>query len=362
MNPSPTSLITLSPPWVGDEELYAIKHVLDSGRLVQGPLVERFEQRIASRCNRNYAIAVSSGTSALELALNAIELDAGDEVICPALSWPSPAHAIILSGATPVIVDVHAKDWNLDPEAASHARGSRTRAAIVIDQFGMPARWSELQASLKGLILIEDAACGIGSYHSQGPCGSFGTISILSFHPRKVVTTGEGGMCLTDDPAIAERLRILRNHGQRSPGIFLSAAGNQRLSEIAAAMGLAQLDRLDTMLEKRRFLAQRYRDALPHMQWQAMPAGAQSNMQTMGAVLNIPRDPVIESLRRQGIESARLSYELSMLPSIQPFARVPSPTQNAQHIATHGLALPLHPNMNTEDQDRVIQALHEFLR
>lgn len=360
MTESAPDFIALSPPSLGPQELEAVKKVFNSGRLVQGPMVERFEQRIAERCGRKFAIAVSSGTSALQLALQALDIRQNDEVICPALSWPSPAHAIVLAGATPVIVDVDAEGWNLDPGAVARARSPQTRAAIVIDQFGMPARWTELQEALQGMLVIEDAACAIGSTTPHGPCGSFGAISILSFHPRKVLTTAEGGMCLTDDSGVAERLRVLRNHGQQSPGKFVCAAGNYRLSEIAAAIGLIQLDRLDTMLENRLRLAARYRDALPKLKWQQAPSGATSNAQTMGVVLSEHRDSIIQALRQRQIESGPLSYELSELASVAPYARVPEVTSHAKHIAFHGLALPLHSEMSIDAQDRVIQAMRDL--
>lgn len=362
MSKSPTDFIALSPPSLGPQELEAVKNVFNSGRLVQGPLVESFEERIAKRCGRKFAVAVSSGTSALQLALQALGIGQGDEVICPALSWPSPAHAIVLAGATAVIVDVDAEQWNLDPTAITAARGPKTRAAIVIDQFGMPARWAELKSALHGLLVIEDAACAIGSTAADGPCGSFGTLSILSFHPRKVLTTAEGGMCLTDDSDLAEHLRILRNHGQRSPGSFVWAAGNHRLSEIAAAIGLVQLDRLDDMLSNRQHLAARYRDALPELQWQKAPEGATSNAQTMGVVVSEHRDSIIQGLRQQNIESGALSYEISGLASVAPYARVPKATSHAKHIASHGLALPLHSEMGIDAQDRVIRALHDLCK
>ncbi|MCB9707538.1 MAG: DegT/DnrJ/EryC1/StrS family aminotransferase [Myxococcales bacterium] len=361
MQPPCSDFVALSPPSLGEKELEAIGLVLASGRLVQGPWVERFEARMAERCRRKFAVAVSSGTSALELALEALGIQNGDEVLCPALTWPSPANAVALRGASPVLVDVDPEDWNLDPKLVTQARSSRTRAAIVIDQFGMPARWQKLNPLLEGLHIIEDAACAIGSSSPEGPCGSFGIISTLSFHPRKVLTTAEGGMCLTDDANIADRLRILRNHGQEKPGSFVCAAGNHRMSEVAAAMGLAQLDRLDDIVALRQMLAQRYRDALPELSWQKVPQGASSNMQTMGATVARDRDGLIEGLRERRIEAGRLSYNLAELTSLRACCRVPEPPSHTADIVSRGLALPLHPALDIATQDHVIDSIRELL-
>jgi perosamine synthetase len=151
------------------------------------------------------------------------------------------------------LVDVDPHEWNSTPEAFAAARSARTRAAIVIDQFGNPARAPELHAVLDGLIVIEDAACALGSVFADGkPCGSLGDVSCFSFHPRKVITTGEGGMCLTDDAELARRLRVLRNHGQAAPGVFERHAGNFRLTELGGALGVAQMARLAEINQGRR--------------------------------------------------------------------------------------------------------------
>lgn len=355
-------MIPLSKPYFDALELDNLAQVLQSGRLVQGPRVEELERRLAALCNRPFAIAVSSGTSALQLALAALEVGPGDEVLCPALSWPSPVHAIALSGATPVLVDVDLQEWNAAPEHYSLKRTTRTKVAIVIDQFGNPARHQEIQAALPGITLLEDAACAIGSGTSHGPCGSFGVIACLSFHPRKVLTTGEGGMCLTHEPELAQKLRVLRNHGQSSPGNFVQASGNFRLNEMAAALGLAQTDKLKTMLEERRQLAQGYQTALPDLIWQKTPQGAQPNHQTMGALLpqsasSIQRDTLIDKLKHRGVEASRLSYAIHHLPSVVPFLKTPERLPNTETIVERGFALPLYNGMTLEAQSQVIQSV-----
>jgi perosamine synthetase len=353
-------LIRLAKPWIGEDEQRAVAAVLESGQLVQGELVERFEQAVAALVGRRHAIAVSSGTAALQLALKALQVGPGDEVLCPALSWPSPAHAVRVAGAKVHFVDVDQDEWNSTAEALREARGGATRAAIVIDQFGNPARGEQISDALGALPIIEDAACALGSRFTNGPCGSLGVVSCLSFHPRKILTTGEGGMCLTDDDGIADQLRMLRNHGQLA-GEFVVASGNARMTEIAAALGLAQLQRLDDIVARRRELAALYRQELgDELDLQATPAGAESNYQTFGAVLpqGRDRDTVRETMRERGVEVGLLSFAIHKLGS---FAGSEASLPIAEHLAGRGIALPLYPQMRNAEVKEVVRCLRGVL-
>jgi perosamine synthetase len=353
-------LIRLAKPWIGEDEQRAVAAVLESGQLVQGDLVERFEHAVAALVGRKQAVAVSSGTSALQLALKALQVGPGDEVLCPALSWPSPAHAVRVAGAKVQFVDVDQGEWNSSAEALRAARNGNTRAAIVIDQFGNPARAEQIREALGALPIIEDAACAIGSRFTNGPCGSLGKVSCLSFHPRKVLTTGEGGMCLTDDDDVAEKLRMLRNHGQLG-GEFVVAAGNSRMTEIAAALGLVQLQRLDEIVARRRQLAALYREALGgEMDLQGTPDGAESNYQTLGVVLPLghDRNVVLAKLGERGVEAGRLSFAIHKLGS---FAGSEASLPIAEHVASRGIALPLYPQMRNAEVDEVVRTLRGVL-
>ena len=353
-------MIRLAKPWIGEDEQRAVAAVLESGQLVQGPLVERFEQAVAALVGRKHAVAVSSGTSALQLALKALQVGPGDEVLCPALSWPSPAHAVRVAGAKVRFVDVDPDEWNSSAEALREARNGNTRAAIVIDQFGNPVRAEQIRDGLGALPIIEDAACALGSRFASGPCGSLGKISCLSFHPRKILTTGEGGMCLTDDDDVAEKLRMLRNHGQLG-GQFVVAAGNSRMTEIAAALGLAQLQRLDDIVARRRALAALYREALSEdIDIQDTPAGSESNYQTFGVVLpqGHDRDTVREKMRERGVEAGLLSFAIHKLGS---FAGSDVSLPIAEHLAARGIALPLYPQMKNAEVDEVVRCLRGVL-
>lgn len=359
--------IRLASPELGEEEERAIARVLASGMLVQGREVEALERALAERCGRAHAIAVSSGTAALELALRALGV-AGHEVIVPDLTWPSPAHAALLAGASVALADVDRREWNAGPRELAALRSPRTRVVIAIDQFGVPARHSEIAAALPDLAIVEDAACAIGSTLGGRPCGSFGVVACLSFHPRKVITTGEGGACLTDDDALAAELRALRNHGQVSPGVFRAPGPNLRLTEMQAAMGVAQLARLDRIVARRRALADAYRDRLPAIDpalvVQSLPADATRNEQTFGIVLPerfdaAARDAVIARAKELGVETGRLSYALHALGSVGGARH--GATTAADSIVARGLALPLHTRMEDRDVDRALDALARAL-
>ena len=356
-------VIPLSRSLLGSEEAQALSRVLDTGRLIQGAHVAQFEQRVAQRVGRQHALAVSSGTSALRLALEALGVGRGDDVLVPDLTWPSPGHAVLELGAMPVLVDVDPREWNVSASAMVAARTPGTRAAIVIDQFGCPARVDAIADALPDVPVIADAACSLGSQLGDRACGSLGVIACLSFHPRKVVTTGEGGMCLTDDPELAARLAELRNHGQAAPGQFVRASGNYRLAELPAALGIVQLGRLDAMLAQRRQLAAFYARALPEFETQQAPDGAQRNHQTYGVLLpeGVARDEVIAGLRARGVEAGRLSYALHALPQFAQAGAAARAAgramQHAEALVARGLALPLWPGLTPEQQHTVIDAL-----
>lgn len=352
-------VIRLAKPWIGPPELEGVAAVLESGMLVMGARVAELEERLAALCGRRHAVVCGSGTAALELALEALEVCDG-AVLCPDLSWPSPAHAICRRGARPQLVDVDARTWNASATALASGRTMETRAAIVIDQFGSPADHPAIEAALDGLPLIVDAACSLGASVAGRPSPSYGAIACLSFHPRKLMTTGEGGACLTDDDDLAERLRLLRNHGQRGPGDFGEPAGNHRLTEMAAAMGLAQLDRLDAIVSRRRALAARYREAFAGFELQQPAPRAEGNWQTFGVVLpdGADRDAVVSGMRDAGVEAGRLSYALHAIGSLA--GRVSGgPFPVAERIERQGLALPLHPLLEDGERDQVIET---FLR
>lgn len=363
-------MIPLSRPLLGVEEAEALAAVLATGRLVQGERVSRFQELVAAYTGRKHALAVSSGTAALRVALEALGVGRGDAVLVPDLTWPSPAHVVVELGALPVLVDVDPWSWNVTADAMAQARAAHpnVRAAIAIDQFGNPCPAREIAAALPDLPLIVDAACALGSHVRDTACGALGVIACLSFHPRKVLTTGEGGMCLTDDDALAATLAQLRNHGQVSPGVFARASGNHRMSELAAALGVVQMSRLDAMVRERQVLAARYAQALAGLSPQRAPEATRSNHQTFGVLLpeGCARDRVVEELRARGVETARLSYALHTLPQLRESAEAAARAGRSFPVSTalaeRGLALPLWPGMTEAMQHEVMNQLHAVLK
>lgn len=340
---------------IDEEAIARVASILRSGRLVQGDEVLAFERELARRTGRKHAVCVSSGTSALDLAFRALDLRPGDELLVPSLTWPSPAHVARQLGLAVRLTDVDPLEWNARAEDYDRARTPRTRAAVVIDQFGFPVRQDELDAALEDTIVVEDAACALGSLGERCPAGGFGHVSCLSFHPRKIVTTGEGGACLTDDDELAERLRALRNHGQRAPGEFLMAAGNHRLTDFAAALGRAQLGHLDDEIASRRAIAERMRGALPFLELQAEAPRTRASFQTLGALLpeGADRDATLSRLLEAGVGAGRLSYALGRLGTVGEGARAPI----AESIAERGIALPVFGGLDEESIDHIIRAL-----
>ncbi len=375
------AVIRLTRPFFSEAETGAVAEVLASGMLIQGARVAAFEDATARYLasiasppldGPVHAIAVATGTNALELAVATVPRGgeargarAGDEVLVPTVTWPSPGHAVALSGATPVLVDVDADTWCIDVEAARPMASAHTVSVIAIDQFGVPADVPSARRAFAGIDVIEDAACALGSTLHGVPCGLVGDVGIYSYHPRKVISTGEGGMFLTRDTSRAARVRALRNHGQTTPGVFECAGPNARMSELHAALGVAQMQKLDVILSRRRALADEIRGALS-LRWQRAPEGAVVNHQTLGFVLPAPsnrdlraaRDALLAALRESGVEASILSYALHRLPQFQAYAanrgrRFPV----ADAVVDGGVAIPLHPGMTSEDAAKVIDAV-----
>src|SRR5712692_11974359 len=246
-------MIPIACPQLGSEEQDAVLRVLAFGQLAQGECVAAFERRFAEICHVREAVAVSSGTAALHLALLAHDIGAGDEVITTAFSFAATANAILLAGATPVFVDIEQDTCTIDPSLVEAALSSRTKAIMPVHLYGHPCDMQRLVslAAPRGLVIIEDACQAHAAQIDGKPVGSFGT-GCFSFYATKNITTGEGGMVTTNDPGIAERARLLRSHGQKERYHHVALGFNQRMTELQAAIGLAQLEKLERFTEKRR--------------------------------------------------------------------------------------------------------------
>jgi perosamine synthetase len=349
-----TDRIRLAWPDVGQEELDAVADVLASGMLTMGSLVGEFEEGLARACESEYALAVSSGTAALHLAVLALELQPGDEIIVPAYTFPATANVVALSGLKPVLVDVDPETMNIDP--AQVEVGPRTKAILPVHLFGRPARLEELP----DLPLIEDAAGALGARRAGKACGSLGLMACLSFHPRKIVTTGEGGAITTSDARVADACRRLRNHGWRSlADADMPAPGlNYRLPDILCAVGIPQLRRLDELLAARTRVAAGYTERLAGLPV-TVPRADDGDVHGWQAyVVQVERrDEVLAALRAQGIEAQIGTFALPLLGAYKDQGFFPG----AEHAFEHALALPLHSRLTDSDLDRVAEALDKLV-
>jgi perosamine synthetase len=343
-------VIRLAWPDVGAEEAQAVAEVLESGQLTMGPKVEELERALAEACGTEHAVAVSSGTAALHLAVLALGVGPGDEVLLPAYTFPATANVVALAGARPVFVDVDPETMNLDP--AKLELGPRAKAIIAVDLFGRPARIEQLP---DGVPVLEDAAGALGAKRQGRPCGGLGAAGCLSFHPRKIVTTGEGGAVTTNDPELADSVRRLRHHGIESRGEFeIEQPGlNYRLSDILCAVGIPQLARLDTLLEARSRIASGYTERLRELvETPAVDAGDVHGWQAYVIQVDGAAEK-IAALREQGIEAQVGTYALHRLAAYRDQGDFPG----ASRVFQRAIALPFHPQLTEAELDRVVDAL-----
>jgi perosamine synthetase len=344
--------IRLGWPDVGSAELDAVADVLESGMLTMGPRVAEFEEALARACEVSSAVAVSSGTAALHLAVLALGLREGDEVLVPAYTFPATANVVALSGLRPVLVDVDAETMNVDPARLDVS--PRTKAVLAVHLFGRPARLEELP---DGVPVVEDAAGALGARRRGAACGGLGVAGCLSFHPRKIVTTGEGGAVTTNDERIAEVARELRHHGWH--GTDMPQPGlNYRLSDILCAVGIPQVRRLEQLLEAREALAAAYAERLRGIvETPSAAPGDRHGWQAYVVRLD-RRDEALEALRAAGIEAQIGTYALHLLGAYRDQGEFPG----ARRAFERALALPFHTRLTESDLDLVAEALAAALR
>lgn len=368
-------------PWLGEEEARAASDAVLSGWVAQGPRVAAFERAFAERVGAEHGIAVSSCTTALHLALVALGIGPGDEVVVPSLSFIATANAVRYVGAEPVFADVDPATGNLTAATVDAVRFPRTKAVLVVHQGGVPADVHSLRAACAewDLPLVEDAACAIGSTVGGKPVGQGALIAAWSFHPRKLVTTGEGGMITTDDAEWAARLRRLREHGMNASAAerhssskpvlesYLEVGYNYRMTDVQAAIGLVQLGKLDAMIARRRELAARYdvllRD-IPGLTPVRDPAHGQSNFQSYWVLLAedfpVGRDDLLAALAEVGVSARRGIMASHLEPAYEDHPGVPLPV--TERISRDSLILPLFHTLTETQQDRVVAALREQAR
>ena len=376
--------IPIAVPSTGDEEWEALREPLRSGWITQGPRVKEFEQAFAARHRVPHALATTSCTTALHLALAALGVGPGDEVIVPAFTWVATANVAVYCGATPVFVDVQPDTYNVEPKAVEAAVTQRTRAVIPVHLFGLCADMEAVRAAVpEGVGLVEDAACAAGAAYHDVAAGGLGDAGCFSFHPRKSITTGEGGMLTTGDGELAARAEALRNHGASVPEevrhlgnapyllpAFDDLGFNYRMTDLQGAVGLVQLAKLDGFVAERERWARWYMEALADIEWLGMPLvptgythAWQSFVTVVGEDAPLPRNEIMQRLQEQGISTRPGTHAVTELGYYRKaFGLVPGQFPVATRLQDETMALPLHNRMSEDDYAYVAEALHEINR
>lgn len=360
-------MIRLSDPIIDSRQIRAVKRVLKSGQLVQGPEVEKFEAETAELIGIEHAIAVNSGTSALHLGMLAAGIGPGDEVIVPSFSFAATANAVKLTGASPVFADILLDDYNLDPSHVESLITKRTKAVMVVHLYGHPARMAEFErlCAQNGLMLFEDAAQALGANIDERSIGTWGKFSALSYYATKNISSGEGGMVLTGDAQLARTVRLLRNQGQEVKYKNEIVGFNNRMSDIHAAIGREQLKNIESWGALRNRNARALTDGLKNVATPLIAKGVRHAFHQYTIRVNHgDREHLIEHLRNQGVQSAvYYPTPIHLLPSFSASQtsvseRVVLP--NTERAAREVLSLPVHPKLSRRQIDAVISAVNCF--
>lgn len=377
--------IPLSKPDVGPLEQELVREVLESGRLAIGPMTERFEKLVATRSGCRHGVAVSSGTCGLHLLMQALGIGLGDEVITTPLSFIASANPILYVGARPVFVDVCPRTLNMDPAKMEAAMSSRTRAIVGVEAFGNPAYMDAYAqiAARHEIPLIEDSCEALGTTHKGRACGSFGRAGVFGFYPNKQITTGEGGMIVTDDSRLADTCRSLRNQGRdvfpdsASEGQKLGAwlqhprvGYNYRMDEMSAALGLAQMRRFDEMMARRERVARMYVARLSGIESLVLPTiEPESTMTWFVFVVRLTtdytvedRDRIVEGLRTHDVGSATYFPCIHLQPPYRErFGFAPGDFPIAESISNRTIALPFYNSLTEREIDLIAQTLEVMI-
>ncbi len=382
----PSTVIPLSQPDITEHEIHAVTETLASGRLSIGPRQSRFEELIAERAGRRHGIAVSSGTAGLHLVLLSLGIGPGDEVITTPFSFIASSNCILMAGAKPVFVDIDPRSLNLDPKKVEQAITPKTKAILGVEVFGNPTHMADLEriARAHEIPFIEDCCEGLGGSLDSRPIGSFGRAGVFAFYPNKQITTGEGGVIVTDDDKLAAMCRSLRNQGRAvlpadGPNLMSTLdnrAGswleherlgyNYRLSEIASALGIAQMERLDAMLETRRTVASLYMQRL--MDWEDLILPEMPDCELASWFVFVvrlsdrygrtERDRIIEGMRRHEIGASNYFPCIHLQPFYrEQFGYDQGSYPIAEHISSRTIALPFYNRLDEMSIDLVVQTL-----
>jgi dTDP-4-amino-4,6-dideoxygalactose transaminase len=367
-DPQPLGHIRLAKPLMDGDELAEVEKVLKSGYLTQGPKVVELEGLVADLVGTRHAFAMTSATTALHLSLVALGVGPGDEVIVPDFTFPATANVVVQQGARPVLTDIDSATFTMSPDDIARRITAQTKAIMPVHAFGLVADMDPINAvaAEHGLPVVEDAACAIGSTYHGRPAGRLGILGCFSFHPRKAITTGEGGMITTDDEALADRIRLLRSHGgvrEHGRFTFEDAGFNYRLSDILAAVGVAQFRKLSGIVETKRSLAARYATLLAAVEGvrpPVEPSWGGHVYQSYVVMLDddVDRDAVIEQMRLADIETTLGTYALHQQPYFRrELGDLDGRLPVSAAAFTQSLCLPLFPGLTDDDQTRIADSL-----
>jgi dTDP-4-amino-4,6-dideoxygalactose transaminase len=361
--------IPLSLPYLDQREHELVNEVLGSGRLSLGPTGQRFEQMLAERVGARFAAAVSSGTAGLHLLVRSYEIGAGDEVITTPFSFAASTNCFLYEGATPVFADIDPNTWNIDPAAIEAAITPRTKAIVAVDIFGYPCELDPIKelAARHGLALIDDACEALGAEYKGSPVGGHGVPAVFAFYPNKQMTTGEGGIVVTDSEEQWRLLKSLSNQGRGDDGPWLEHVRlgyNYRLDDLSAALGIAQLEKLERILELRSRVAERYRSLLAGVDGVELATADDAAHRRSWFVFvlrlatGIDRERVIEQLTKEKVASSRYLPCIHLQPYMRErFGFAEGLCPQAEALSRSTVALPFYTALEAEDQERVVATL-----
>lgn len=375
--------INISEPMTGEAEWQAVKEPIDTGWLTHGPKVTAFEKAFADHHHAAHGVATTSCTTALHLILHGLGIGPGDEVIVPAFSWVASANVIVYCGATPVFVDIDPETYNIDPAKITEKLTARTRAVMVVHLFGLCSDMNAIRKVIpEGVHIVEDAACASGATYDDAYAGTLGVAGAFSFHPRKSITTGEGGMVLTNDEQLADTMQKLRNHGaeiseeQRHKGpkpyllpAFNMIGFNYRMTDLQGAVGLTQLSRLNEFITERNKWARYYTDALDSIPWLKTPIVPKACSHAWQAYVTMvdessapcSRNDIMEILQEKGVATRPGTHAIHMLDIYrEQFNLKQDDYPKAKLCDNQSMAIPLHNKMSSEDYAYVVKCLKEF--
>jgi perosamine synthetase len=366
-------MMRLNLPLLDKSELDEVAEVLKSGYLTQGPKVAKFEELCLEFLKCKYAFATSSCTTALHLALVALGIGAGDEVLVPDFTFPASANVVVQTGAKPVLVDIDLDTFTINYDDLVAKTTARTKAIMPVHAFGCSADMTPIIefAKKNGLKIIEDAACAFGTTYYGNNCGTLGDIGCFSFHPRKAITTGEGGLITTNDENLAEKISVLRNHGGHKIGFWFQydeAGFNYRLSDIQGAVGIAQMRKLPTILKEKKERAFQLSEKLidiPKIKIPSEPVWGGHVYQSYVIMVDetINRDQIISEMRKKNIETTIGTYALHDQPFFQrQYGYKSGDIKNSHAAFNRSVTLPLYPQLTKNDLDLIRNSLQNSIQ